>query len=169
MLGITLYPFGGNFGKGFKSLNYTLCKEYNGEQFIHCIEEETYSLNDVNMTTTTTANNYMISNNVVRVKSFFVDLHWHGIAQSMELKTGVITEEIPRSLQLILNNSLSYKIRVMDPKLQIPLSDNPDSMPRIIFRKQKNTTALFVYLKVLQIMFSVVNINIYIDILGHKT
>ena len=57
----------------------------------------------------------------------------------------------------------------MDPKLQIPLSDNPDSMPRIIFRKQKNTTALFVYLKVLQIMFGVVNIDIYIDILGHKT
>ena len=49
--GITINPLNKNFGSGLKSNNGTLCKDFEGEQFIQCIEGDVYSVHDINMTT----------------------------------------------------------------------------------------------------------------------
>ena len=72
---------------------------------------------------------------------------WYGIGLALEMESAMITHWPMDSLQLTLNNSLSYFIQIMDPKLQI-LSDNPDAVPRIMIRKRENTGSLLTYLKV---------------------
>ena len=141
--GITIIPLNKNFGSGLKSNNDTLCKGFLGEQFIQCIEGDVYSVHDINMTTFSFYNKTRYE---VKAKPFFMS-KWKGIGLALDMESAMITHWPMDSLQLTLNNSLSYSIRIMDPKLQI-LSDNPDAVPRIMIRKRENTGSFLTYLKV---------------------
>ena len=128
---------------GFKNKNQTLCKGNVGDQFIQCIEGDVYSVHDINMTTFSFYNKTRYE---VKAKPFFMS-KWKGIGLALDMDSAMITHLQMESLQLTLNNSLSYFIQIMDPKLQI-LSDNPDAIPRIMIRKRENTGSLLIYLKV---------------------
>ena len=142
--GITINPLNKNFGSGLKSNNGTLCKGFEGEQFIQCIESDVYSVHDINMTTFSFYNKTRYD--VVRAKPFFIS-KWKGIGLALDMESAMITYWQMESLQLTLNKSLSYLIQIMDPKLQI-LSDNPDAVPRIMISKRENTGSFLIYLKV---------------------
>ena len=141
--GITIIPLNKNFGSGLKSNNETLCKGFKGDQFIQCIEGDVYSVNDINMTT---FSYYNTTRYDVKAKPFFMSM-WHGIGLALDMESAMITHWPMDSLQLTLNNSLSYFITIMDPKLQI-LSNNPDAVPRIMIRKRENTGSFLTYIKV---------------------
>ena len=114
-----------------------------GEQFIQCIEGDVYSVNDINMTT---FSYYNTTRYDVRAKPFYIN-KYHGIGFALDMESAMITHWPMDSLQLTLNNSLSYFITIMDPKLQI-LSNNPDAVPRIMIRKRENTGSFLTYIKV---------------------
>ena len=128
---------------GFKSKNQTLCKGYVGDQFIQCVEGDAYSVNDINMTTFSYFNK---SRYDVKAKPFYIT-KWHGIGLALDMESAMVTHIPIDSLQLTLNNSLSYIIRIMDPKLQIS-GDNPDAVPRLMIRKRDSTESFLTYLKV---------------------
>ena len=142
--GITINPLNKNFGSGLKSNNGTLCKGFEGARFIQCMEADVYSVHDINMTTFSFYNKTRYD---VKAKPFFMS-KWKGIGLALDMESAMITYWQMESLQLTLNNSLSYFIQIMDPKLQI-LSDNPDAVPRIVIRKRENTGSFLTYLKVL--------------------
>ena len=137
--GITINPLNKNFGSGLKSNNGTLCRGL----FIQCIEGDVYSVHDINMTTFSFYNKTRYD---VKAKPFFIS-KWQGIGLALDMESAMITHLAMESLQLNLNNSLSYFIQIMDPKLQI-LSDNPDAVPRIMISKRENTGSFLIYLKV---------------------
>ena len=141
--GITIIPLNKKFGMGFKNKNQTLCKGNVGDQFIQCIEGDVYSVHDINMTTFSFYNKTRYE---VKAKPFFMS-KWKGIGLALDMESAMITHWPMDSLQLTLNDSLSYFIQIMDPKLQI-LSDNPDAVPRIMIRKRENTGSFLIYLKV---------------------
>ena len=141
--GITIIPLNKNFGSGLKSNNDTLCRGLVGEKFIQCIEGDVYSVHDINMTTFSFYNKTRYD---VKAKPFLIS-KWQGIGLALDMESAMITHLAMESLQLNLNNSLSYFIQIMDPKLQI-LSDNPDAVPRIMISKRENTGSFLIYLKV---------------------
>ena len=141
--GITIFPLNKNFGSGLKSNNETLCKGFEGDQFIQCIEGDVYSVRDINMTTFSYYNKTRYD---VKAKPFYIN-KYHGIGFALDMESAMITHLAMESLQLNLNNSLSYFIQIMDPKLQM-LSDNPDAVPRIMISKRENTGSFLIYLKV---------------------
>ena len=83
----------------------------------------------------------------MRVNTFFVG--WmEGLAQSLDIEKGKISNDFYSTMAVSLNNSLSYQIIIMDPKIQI-FSEIPQTYPitRVSFMNQY-VGALEVYLKV---------------------
>ena len=72
----------------------------------------------------------------MRVNTFFVG--WmEGLAQSLDIEKGKISNDFYSTMAVSLNNSLSYQIIIMDPKIQI-FSEIPQTYPitRVSFMNQ---------------------------------
>ena len=114
------------------------CEEFSGGEYIQCIEEIAFTKEDI-----FTDFEY----EGLKANTFFVG--WmEGLAQSLDIDDGNITNDFYSTMAVSLNNSLSYQIIVMDPKIQI-FSEVPQTYPitRVSLMNQY-VGALEVYLKV---------------------
>ena len=114
------------------------CEEFSGGEYIQCIEEIAFTKEDI-----FTDFEY----EGLKANTFFVG--WmEGLAQSLDIDDGNITNDFYTTMAVSLNNNLSYQIIVMDPKIQI-FSEVPQTYPitRVSLMNQY-VGALEVYLKV---------------------
>ena len=82
----------------------------------------------------------------MKVNTYFVG--WmEGLAQSLDIDDGSVTYNFYSTMGVSLNNSLSYEIIIMDPKIQI-FSGIPQSFITRISIMNEYVGALQVYLKV---------------------
>ena len=82
----------------------------------------------------------------MKIKPYLGDL-WNGLVLSIHLEPKMITNYAFTSLSAFLNPNMSYRIRVMDPKLEF-LGLNPDTIPRTLVRLGHYAEVAVVYLKV---------------------
>ena len=117
------------------------CEELSGGEYIQCIEEIAYNKEDIFTD---------FAYEELRVNTFFVG--WmEGLAQSLDIEKGKITNNFYETMAVSLNNSLSYQIIIMDPKIQI-FSEIPQTYPITrVSLMNHYVGALQVYLKVKRI------------------
>ena len=106
-----------------------------GNPYIHCIEEEAYSQDDV-----------FIERRNFKVISFFND-NFSGLIHSTIINSGVISTKAGTTINIQLNPNLSYIILITDPKLHF-LFSNPDTIPRTFLRFETNAGGVSLYFKV---------------------
>ena len=114
------------------------CEELSGEEYIQCIEEIAYTKEDI-------FTDFAFEG--LNANTFFVG--WmEGLVQSLNVDKGMISHELYSTMAISFNNSLSYQIVIMDPKIQI-FSEIPQTYPitRVSLMNQY-VGALQVYLKV---------------------
>ena len=126
---------------GWNSENYTSCIGATGDNFLQCIEQNSY-----------TALN-MITNSSVVVNTFY----WNSftiLCQNLEPETEVLKSiEINSTLTVAiqLNNSLYNDIIIWDPKMQFMSFSTPDMIPKIHLRRKPmsdSEDSVLVYMKV---------------------
>ena len=111
---ISLIPLNPNLNttSGWKSENAGKmnCKEQNGKEFIKCVEDNSYA--SMNMTPD--------------AEHLYVDYD-NVISQILQMEPGDITNDPRTTIQIPINDSLTYHIIVSDPKMQWTLyeSDAP--------------------------------------------
>ena len=85
-------------------------------------------------------------NNSTSIRTIFAGWQY-GLAQSIDLGNGMITNSHKSTMDLKLNHNLTYQILIMDPKMQI-ISDQPRTFPITRLSLEHNGVKQ-VYLKVL--------------------
>ena len=136
----------GNLSNGWKvdfQDNDNICQNKSGKLLKQCIEENTFSVNE---TFTDIKLNQSTRLNIMKIKPYLGDL-WNGLVLSIHLEPKMITNHAFTSLSAFLNPNMSYRIRVMDPKLEF-LGLNPDTIPRTLVRLGHYAGVAVVYLKV---------------------
>ena len=106
-----------------------------GIKYIQCLEEMSYSENDI------------FAHDIFRASTIYAG--WkEGLVQSLDLDIGNITNNFYTTMEISLNTNLSYQLLIMDPKIQI-FSEIPNIYPitRLSLPKQYDG-ALQLYLKV---------------------
>ena len=121
-------------GVGFKNANHKNCKETNGEEFIQCVEQNAFTVNET----------FIEQMNYFDVKLFYIDDKVRGLGQSVIIKPGVIKNTLTRTISLKMNPNMSYEIAIIDPTLQFS-SGVTDSIPKLLiaFKENAGFTALF--------------------------
>ena len=119
------------------------CLNKTGILFVKCIEAIAFSTTE----TITVYHDFTLSSNYsTKIRLFFAN-NWSGLVLSPQLKDGMMTKTSGSTVSLELNPSLTYRIRVTDPKLEF-LSTNPDSIPRSALKLRHNSGFVVVYMKV---------------------
>ena len=146
---ITILPINapetGHFAFGWKS-NDGLKKCIGmvfGDQFIKCVEDNTYSASDTNTSTVCPSCN----SSDVATLSMFYQADFFGIVQSLKIKRGVISHNESDTLFVSLNKNVSYNLIITDPKMQLFMA-NPEAIPRTYLYLEASAGIVFVYLKV---------------------
>ena len=138
-------------GRGWKS-DFD-CHRLAGEQLIKCIEEISYSASDIFIL----KDDYIkpIYENDKIIKLFLsatkqtitvtpvLTNGFSAMAYYLTLDNGVISSNLDATLNLHLNNNLSYWFRFADPKLLIN-SPRPDTVPCLNIKKSDNLRHVYV-------------------------
>ena len=101
-----------------------------GDTFIKCIEQNTYSIKDI-------LNQSFVSNDAFQVKSFYAN-NYYQMIHSLEFDDGMITHDSRTTHTVKFNNHISYKVFIMDPRIQI-FRDSPE--PRNFSKIQNQFTS----------------------------
>ena len=129
--------WGSGWKKGFTDVPPE-CKKQKGFDFIQCIERYTYAANETILN---------IDDSVMKVNYYFLG-GFTPIAQSLTIEPGVITDKLNSTLNIVLNNRLSFFIEIMDTKCDM-MFESPDILPRIFITLKENQSYLdLVYIKV---------------------
>ena len=114
------------------------CEELSGREYIECIEEIAYNTQDIFTD---------FAYEGLKANTFFVG--WmEGLAQSLNVEDGKISNDFYKTMAISLNNSLSFQIVIMDPKIQI-FSEIPQTYPITrVSLTSHYIGALQIYLKV---------------------
>ena len=103
-----------------------------GKQFIQCIEQKAYSIQDI-----VTTSNYSF-----KAKPVYFGF---GLIQTLEFEIGMISHD--SSFKIPLSQNQSYLIRFTDTKLMLQFG-NPYSVPRTTLQVDKTARHHYIYLKV---------------------
>ena len=133
---ITIFPINATSGTGWKNEDDTACMEYNGQQFIQCIESHAYNKEDL----------HLESNKNVKFRQIFV-VNLTAIFQSLEIGVGDITSKAKSAMEVKLNHNLNYFVYITDPKLEF-FFDSPSIIPRIMLSLKEEKTGLMLHLEV---------------------
>ena len=133
---ITIFPINATSGTGWKYEDDTACMEYNGQQFIQCIESHAYNKEDL----------HLESNKNVKFRQIFV-VNLTAIFQSLEIGVGDITSKAKSAMEVKLNHNLNYFVYITDPKLEF-FFDSPSIIPRIMLSLKEEKTGLMLHLEV---------------------
>ena len=144
-------------GVGWKTRD---CKGEAGDNLIKCVEENTYSTSDIFISNHSTSKFKAInkrgeidkfmavdSNQSIEVRPFFMEHTFYIMAHLLYPSPGVISHQAVSTLQLYLNNSISYYFSIGDPKLIIS-TVRPDSVPIENEIIQEGTEMYFLFPKV---------------------
>ena len=138
MVAITILPQNPKteYGSGWKVEEG--CEELSGKEYIQCIEGIAYTKEDI-------LTHFL--HEEFKANTFFIG--WmEGLAQSLDVEDGKISNDFYETMEVSLNNSLSYQIIIMDPKIQI-FSEIPQTYPITrVSLTSHYIGALQIYLKV---------------------
>ena len=124
---ITIFPINATTGTGWSDGDYTACMEYEGHQFIQCIERHAYSEEDL----------LLESNKNIKFRKNFV-VNYTAIVQSLEIGEGDITFQSKSTMEIKVNHNLNYFVFITDPKLEF-FFDSPSIIPRIMLSLREKT------------------------------
>ena len=132
---ITIFPR--NSSRSLDSIEGE-CIGSSGDKYIECIEENSYFKNDI----------LIVLNNSIRVTSVYTNV-FDRFVHSLEIESGMITNDIWTTITLYLNTSLSYSLVFMDSRMLF-FSFRVDTYPiaTVKFDHPEDGT-LQVYVKVL--------------------
>ena len=117
--------------------NETDCIHKIGEQFIQCLEERSFSTDDI----------FPVGRRGPWNASHFYADDIRGLVQSVNIDTGVISKSVAGTLSMEINSNLSYFIRITDPKLQFTTT-NIDTVPRTEITLENKAVVVNFVLKV---------------------
>ena len=127
---------------GFKMGNETECIHKIGEHFIQCLEERSFSTDDI----------FPVGRRGPWNASYFYADDICGLVQSVNIDTGVISKSIAGTLSMEMNSNISYFIRITDPKLQFTTT-NIDTVPRTEITLENKAVVVNFLLKVASFSF----------------
>ena len=116
-----------------------LCQHKSAELFRKCLEAQAFAANE-------TIKNFKSSKYFAEIIQFYTNTG-NGLAHSVHLSPGMMTNQASSTARIELDPSLSYKIRVIDPKLEF-LCANPDTIPNTKIVLGPNKGYVILYLKV---------------------
>ena len=124
----------------FKNIDKCPCNNQETEdEFFRCFEENNLSTNELiyNQSFKYEGSKFVFAN-FLASRSFnalpFYNSIYNGLGQFLMLDTEAMTEHPWSTMNFLLNNSLSYDIRFMDPKLQLQ-TGSPETIPRTLISK----------------------------------
>ena len=131
-------------GKGWKILGgLNQCNNAeSGGKFKECVEEKAYSMSD------TSTNAYCLC-----CKSFnatvtmFYQAERSGLVQSLRMNRGGVSDDLSKTVYIMLNSSIAYSVFISDPKLQLWMP-NPHTIPRTYLSVEESAGYVTVYIKV---------------------
>ena len=139
---IAIFPVNPVTRLGFKMGNETECIHKIGEQFIQCLEERSFSTDDI----------FPVERRRQWNASHFYADDIRGLVQSVNIDTGVISKSVAGTLSMEINSNLSYFIRITDPKLQFTTT-NIDTVPRTEIPLENKAVVVNFLLKVASFSF----------------
>ena len=83
------------------------------------------------------------------------------MGQNLEVKSGSITHRFTASLRIPVDDSLSYFIYILDPKIHFPTYD-PTMINGIIIERLAKPFSNMIAIKVEKFIFMFINIHIFI-------
>ena len=134
---ITLFSVNPDNGSGWKidtldELEVTLCRDETGEDFLQCVEESAYTIEDIIPPNDCSQN--------LKVENFFMMSH-SGLVKSIEDFSGKEKTELP------LNGNLTYNIYLSDPSLPF-ITTNPRVIPRSMISVKQREGVVMQYFTV---------------------
>ena len=158
-------------GFGWKSFSYLNCMTMSDTQMVDCIEENAYSTNEIFVSNQEDhfkfnpiyKNDTIVklyaetSNQSIKINSNYFN-GINAIVNFLEIQPGIIATKFhvdpaagviskDSTLQLHLNNNISYAMQFTDSRLMIN-SLRPDTFPRLYMKIGKGTQNRLFYLKV---------------------
>ena len=113
-----------------------------GEKFKQCVEERAYSVSD----TSTNAYCWACQSFNATVTMFY-QAERSGLVQSLRVNRGGVSDDMSKTLTIMLNSSIAYNVIMSDPKLQIWMP-NPHTIPRTYLSLDESAGYVTVYIKV---------------------
>ena len=112
------------------------CKNKNGKEFIQCIEENSYLSMNISSEVAMSTKHFYLDNICV-------------MAQSLQVKTGVITDDPRNTIQIPINGTLFYHIIMTDPKmLWTPSQSNNPQVYQIYYQIDNISRSVGINMKV---------------------
>ena len=133
----------------WKINNVESCLNLTGIQLHQCIEEKSYTTNDIFPLSINNSNQVYTTeylNQTIKANSFYFSFN-NGLPKYFHLDSGIISQNRELSLTLHIRQNLTSFINIMDPKLQFQ-SLNPETIPQAKLTFKKNTGHVICYLKV---------------------
>ena len=118
------------------------CRRLKGNKFIQCIENNSYSAKNMNLT--------FHPKNSVNVKHFYTNQQY-AVVQNLEIKPNEISYNFPHStLRIRMDMRFNYLIAIMDAKLNFFTVSSPDLFPRLIlnWKAKDEEESMLIYMKV---------------------
>ena len=132
---LTIYSINPITKLNYKTSNITPCMNKMGDQYIHCMEKEAFSQEDI----------FPYGRKHLKAHLFYSG-DTNGLIQSVKIDSGVISTRAMSTMKIQFNPNMSYNIFITDPLLQFANS-NPSTMPRTILRMTKNSGEVSLFLK----------------------
>ena len=132
---LTIYSINPITKLNYKTSNITPCMNKMGDQYIHCMEKEAFSQEDIFPYGMKHLNAHL-----------FYSGDTNGLIQSVKIDSGVISTRAMSTMKIQFNPNMSYNIFITDPLLQFANS-NPSTVPRTILRMTKNSGEVSLFLK----------------------
>ena len=132
-----IYPINTSTRKGYKTANDTPCVDTKGDQYISCMENETFSFDDI----------FPFGGKHFQATPFYPD-NTHGLVQLVTINSGVLSTSSAKALNIKMNPNMSYFIVVTDPKLQF-ISSNPKIIPRTVLKFSRNAGFVNLFMEVI--------------------
>ena len=133
----------------WKINNVESCQNLTGIQLHQCIEEKSYTTNDIFPLSINNSNEVYTTeylNQTIKANSFYFSFN-NGLPKYFHLDSGIISQNSELSLNLHIRQNLTSFIKIMDPKLQFQ-SLNPETIPQAKLTLKQNTGHVICYLKV---------------------
>ena len=133
----------------WKLNNVMSCQNLTGNQLHHCIEEKSYTTNDIFPKSINNSNEVFTTshlNQTITATSFYFSFN-NGLPKYFHLDSDIISQNRELSLNLHISQNLTSFINIVDPKLQFQ-SLNPETIPQAKLTLKQNTGHYIYYLKV---------------------
>ena len=141
-LAITIAPINpiSGEGRGWKKLDgLAECKMTSAELFKKCVEKMAYTVID------TSTNAFCLSCNAT--VTMFYQADFSGLVQSLRVNRGEVSDDMSKTVTIMLNSSIAYRVFISDPKLQLWMP-NPHTIPRTYLSLEESAGYVTVYIKV---------------------